>query len=102
MWKISKRQRWIVLGHDDLGGFCDPARRGDRRRRSPELEQRKEAKAFGQPLAQRSRHRIKIWKFAAVGLVDRTRRRAHVVARRHIVPPEHIGAREGVVAFLAG
>ena len=62
----------------------------------------KRTQTLRQPLAQLSRHCIAIRKFAAVGLVDRPRRGAHVVARRHIVPPEHVGAGETGIAFLAG
>ena len=102
MRKIGERQRRIVLGHDQLGGFRNPARRGDRGGRPPELEQGKRAETFGQPLAQFSGHGVAIGKLAAVGLVDRSRRRAPIVVGRHIVPPEHVGAGEAAVARLAG
>ena len=94
MRQIDERQRRIVLGHDQLGGFGNPARRGDRGGRPPELKQRKRTEPLGQPLAQFGRHGVAIGQLAPVGLVDRPRRRAEIVARRHVVPPEHVGAGE--------
>ena len=48
-----------------------------------------------QPIAQLCRHRVAIRQLAAVRLVDRPRRRTEIMARRHIVPPEHVGAGKG-------
>ncbi len=78
----------------------DPARRGDVGGRPPEMEQRERPKLRGQLLAQLQGLRVAIGELAAVGLVDRTRRDAHVVARSHIVPPEQIGGGEGGIATL--
>src|SRR3954451_18236398 len=100
MRKISERQRWIMLGHDHFGGFRNPTCRYNRGCGPPKLKQRKRAETLRQPLAQLSRHGIAIWKLAAVGLIDRSRRHAHVMARGHIVPPEHVGACEAAIAFL--
>ncbi len=82
-------------------GIRDPARGGDRRRRTPELEQRKRAELVRELVAQLERLRVAVRQLAAVGLVDRPRRDADVVRGRHVVPPEQIGAGEGRVAPLA-
>src|SRR5215510_7269619 len=102
MGKISERQRWIVLGHDQFGSFGNPARGGDCGCWSPELKQRKRTQTLRQPFAQLSWHSIAVRKLAAVRLVDRPRRGTHVVAGRHVVPPEHVGAGEAAIALLAG
>ena len=72
----------------------DPARRGDSRRRAPELEQRKRPELCRELIAQSRGLRVAVGNLAAVGLVDRARRHRDVGGRRHVVPPEHVGAGE--------
>ena len=102
MRQISERERRIVLSDHELRCFCDPTRRCDRCRRSPELEQRKRPKALGQVIPKLRRDRVAVRQLAPVRLVDRPRRCAEIMAGCHVVPPEHVGAAKPRVAFFAG
>src|SRR5258708_9545430 len=100
--QIGQSKGWIALGHQKLRRIGDPASRGDRRGRSPELKQWKGPKTFGQAIPQAVRHGVTVWQFAPVRLVDRARGGTEIMARRHVVPPEHVGAGEGGITLLAG
>ena len=80
MRQIGQGKGRIVLGHDQLGGFGDPSRRCDRRGRPPELKQRKRTEPLGQAIPQAGRHGVAIRQLAPVGLVDRPRCRAEIMA----------------------
>ena len=98
MRQVDQRQRWRTAAADMQGGFRDPARRCDRRRRPPEIEQRKRPEPCGQLIAQFERLAVAVRQLAPVGTVDRPRRDADVMGRRHVVPPEQIGGGERGIA----
>ena len=101
MRQVDERQGRGARAAHMQGGIGDPARRHDRGRGSPEAEQRKGAELLRQLVAQRDGLGVAVRQLAPVRLVDRPRRHADVVARAHVVPPEHIGGGEIWIAPLA-
>ena len=79
-----------LLAHDLPGGLDDPARRGDRRRRPPVLEERELAERAGELVVQGGRAHVGVGRLAAVGVVDRPRRDGDVGAGAHRVPPADV------------
>src|SRR5215204_74226 len=102
MGDIDERQGRIVLRHHVTCGISNPATRLDGGCGTPEFEQREGAKPIRQLRPKARWRRVTIWQFAPVSLVDRSRSDAHVMARRHVKPPEEIGAGEGRIPTAAG
>src|SRR6516225_1122699 len=102
MRKVGEGQSWVGLRHHEFACVCNPARGGDRGPWSPKLEQGEWAKPLRQLIPQLTWHRVAIGQLATIRLVDRARGGAEIMARRHVVPPEHVGAGESGVTPLAG
>ena len=79
-----------VLAHDLPGGLDDPARRGDRRRGPPVLEERELAEGAGELVVQGGRAHVGVGRLAPVGVVDRPRGDGDVGAGAHRVPPADV------------
>ena len=94
MRQIDQRQRGRVFDLHQLRGVGDPAGRGDRCARTPEVEERKRPELLLQSIAERGGMAVDVGQLAAVGRIHRARRHADVGRRIHVEPPEQVGAGE--------